>query len=63
MAVEQGTGAGKKIESCQMIFALSNDLEGGEEPLELLRAVSADVPESLLHIHYLSFPRPHMAGF
>lgn len=29
MAVEQGTGAGKKIESCQMIFVLSNDLEGG----------------------------------
>lgn len=27
MAVEQGTGAGKKTESCQMIFVLSNDLE------------------------------------
>lgn len=63
MAVEQGTGAGKKIEGCQMIFVLSNDLEGGGGPLELLRVVSADVPESLLHIHYLSFPRPHMAGF
>lgn len=63
MAVEQGTGAGEKIESCQMIFVLSNDLDRGEEPLEFFRAVSADVPESLLHIHHLSFPRPHMAGF
>lgn len=36
---------------------------GGKEPSELLRAVSADVPESVLHIHYLSFPGPHMAGF
>lgn len=44
-----------------MIFVLSSDLEKGA--LRTQRAVSADFPESVFHIHYLFFSQPHMAGF
>lgn len=51
----------KKKKRCQMIFVLSSDLEKGA--LRTQRAVSADFPESVFHIHYLFFSQPHMAGF